>query len=69
VRVVSLIETLAATGAQDENRTHELRITSALACQKSGTRGVNHYYQPLENAARNTELLLQEITQPLNNYC
>jgi hypothetical protein len=30
--VVSSIETLAANGAQDENRTHDLRITSVLGC-------------------------------------
>jgi hypothetical protein len=33
---VSLIETLAANGAQDENRTHDLRITSATTVQSSG---------------------------------
>jgi len=30
VPMVRLMKTFVATGAQDENRTHDLRITSAL---------------------------------------
>jgi hypothetical protein len=38
VSAVNLIETFATNGAQVENQTHDLRITSATTVQSSGNK-------------------------------